>query len=265
MVIELRDYQVNGVKKALSVKNSLICMQVGKGKTAVSLFALRKLIKDGQIEKGVVFCTKTSTIPFIKDLKNMAGVTVKVTEKVDDFFEKLNGPDKIIIAKHAMIEKLGLDYDNQLAFKRYCENHNLMCIIDEAHKIQNPTSGGHSGFDNIRDYFSRIVLLTATPYSSCISQIYGLVSLIYPKLWRSKTAFMSQYTDELVIRDRHHRVLRKDIKAFKNLADLRSKLEPFTYFYFPPIKLNYYTYTTRLKDYTEYDNLCMGLLEDEEK
>ena len=264
MGIELKDYQVEGVKKILSVRNSLICMQVGKGKTAVSLFALRKLIKDGLIEKGIVFCTKTSTIPFIKDLKNMAGVTVKVTEKDDDFFNKLQGNEKIILAKHAMLEKIGLDYDNQLAFKRYCDSHNLMCIIDEAHKIQNPTSGGHTGFDNIREYFKRTTLLTATPYSSCISQIYGLVSLIYPKLWRSKTAFMSQYTNELIVRDRHHRVLRKDIKEFKNLTDLRNKLEPFTYFYFPPIKLNYYTYTTKLEEYTEYDNLCMGLLEDEE-
>ena len=55
-------------------------------------------------------------------------------------------------------------------------------------------------------------------------------------------------------------VKRKEKVAYKNLKDLRELISPFTFFYYPKIKLNFHNHVVRLKDYTEYDEICRGVL-----
>ena len=110
----------------------------------------------------------------------------------------------------------------------------LETIIDEAHKMQNPEGITHDAYEHIADFFQRVILMTATPYSSCLSQFYGLIHLIYPNIWKSKRAFYDRYIEEIIIKDpRTHRPVRKEKIAYKNLKEFRSKIEPFTYFYYP--------------------------------
>ena len=41
-------------------------------------------------------------------------------------------------------------------------------------------------------------------------------------------------------------------------------MEPFTFFYYPKIKLNFFQHNVVLKDYTKYDEICRGVLTEKE-
>ena len=269
MKIKLRDYQVEAVKFAKKVDRCLFCMRVGSGKTICAMFSLRSFFKNNMIDKAVVACTKSSVPVFVEDFKEKAGLDVKVVEEVDDFVNFFRSEDKVCIIKHSMFEKAGNDLMTIKKLEKiYDSGMKVALVIDEAHKMQNPEGVQHDAYFHIEEMFSRVILMTATPYSSCLSQFYGLIHLIYPKLWRSKRAFFDEYIDEISIRDpRTKRVVRKEKVRYKNLKSFREKIEPFTYFYYPPIPLVHKEIKCKLSNehYEEYLRLCWGILTDEDK
>ena len=267
MKIKLRDYQQEAVKFALNVKKCLFCMRVGSGKTICAMFALRSFFKNKLIDKAVVACTKSSVPVFVEDFKEKAGLDVRVIEEPDDFVDFFKGKEKVCIIKHSMFEKAGNDLMTIKKLEKiYDSGCKVALVIDEAHKMQNPEGVQHDAYFHIEEMFDRVILMTATPYSSCLSQFYGLIHLIYPDLWKSKRAFFNRYIDEITIKDpRTHRVVRKEKVAYKNLKEFRSMIEPFTYFYYPAIPLCHVEHHCKLSEehYKEYLRLCWGCIDSE--
>ena len=267
MKIELRDYQKEAVKFALKVPHSLFCMRVGCGKTVCAMFSVRAMLKRNLINKVVIACTKTATSVFVEDFKEKAGIDVPTIEKEDDFIDFLKNNSKICIIKHSMFDKMGNDFIYLKRFESIVNKQGLKIglVIDEAHKLQNPEGITHEAYLRTFPLYERVMLYTATPYSSCLSQFYGLVDLIHQEVWKSMRTFCRLYIDEVNIIDpKTHRVVRKEKVRYKNLKEFRACIEPFTYFYYPPIPLVHIEHHTRLSDYTEYDKLCQGLLTDED-
>lgn len=266
--IVLRNYQQEAVKFALNVKRCLFCMRVGSGKTVCAMFALRAFFKRKLIDKAVIACTKSSVPVFIEDFKDKAGMNVPIIEDAEDFVNFFKGKEKVCIIKHSMFEKAGNDLMTIKKLEKiYDSGCKVALVIDEAHKMQNPEGVQHDAFFHIEEMFDRVVLMTATPYSSCLSQFYGLIHLIYPKLWRSKKQFFDNYIDEIAIKDpRTHRIVRKEKVRYKNLKEFREKIEPFTYFYYPPIPLVHKEVHTKLNEehYREYLDKCWGIMRDED-
>ena len=267
MKIKLRDYQQEAVKFALNVKKCEFCMRVGSGKTICAMFSLRSFFKNKLIDKAVVACTKSSVPVFVEDFKEKAGLDVRVIEEPDDFVDFFKGKEKVCIIKHSMFEKAGNDLMTIKKLEKiYDSGCRVALVIDEAHKMQNPEGVQHDAYFHIEEMFDRVILMTATPYSSCLSQFYGLIHLIYPDLWKSKRAFFNRYIDEITIKDpRTHRVVRKEKVAYKNLKEFRSMIEPFTYFYYPAIPLVHIEHHCKLSEehYREYLDKCWGIIDDE--
>ena len=236
--------------------------------TIISIFQIRYLINKKLCDKAVIAVTKTATVPFIKDFSRVAKIDLKLIENFEDYLRFLESDtEKVCMIKHSFFEKLGYnqnnidDVDKQLKDKP----RNMLLIIDEAHKMNNIESIAHQAFDNIRHTFDRITLLTATPYSSCLTQLYGLVHLIYPHLWKSKRAFKDDHVEEKDIRDwKTGKYLRPETVRYMNLAMLREKIKPFTYFYFPKLSLNFIQHSVELTNYEEYDRICLGVLTEED-
>lgn len=260
MKITLRKYQQEAVKFAKDVKRCLFCMRVGSGKTVCAMFALRSFFKNKMIDKAVIACTKSSVPVFIEDFRDKAGINVRVIEDPDDFVNFFKGKEKVCLIKHSMFEKAGNDLMTVKKLEKiYDSGLKVALVIDEAHKLQNPTGVAHDAYFHFEEMFDRVILMTATPYSSCLSQFYGLIHLIYPTLWKSKRQFFDNYIDEMEIRDpRTHRVVRKEKVRYKNLQEFRAKIEPFTYFYYPPIPLQHIEHKCKLSEehYNEYLEKC---------
>ena len=268
MKIVLRDYQQEAVKFAKKVKKCLFCMRVGSGKTICAMFALRSFFKDKLIDRAVIACTKSSVPVFVEDFKEKANLDVRVIEDENEFVEFFKGKEKVCIIKHSMFEKAGNDLVTIKKLEKiYDSGLKVGLVIDEAHKMQNPEGVQHDAYMHIEEMFDRVILMTATPYSSCLSQFYGLIHLIYPDLWKSKRQFYDRYIEEIIIRDpRTHRPVRKEKVAYRNLKEFRSKIEPFTYFYYPSIPLIHMTHSCKLSEehYSKYLRLCWGIMTKED-
>ena len=266
--IVLRDYQVEAVNFTQRVDKSLLCMRVGSGKTVCAMFAIREYINKKKVDKAIVACTKSSVSVFKQDFKEKAGIDVELIETPEELFNFLKGDKKLCLVKHSMFEKLGNDLINIKKLEKISMSGlRVALVIDEAHKIQNPEGLAQEAYHRIDFLFDKVVLLTATPYSSCLSQFYGLVCIIYPNLWKSKREFFNKYIEEITIKDpRTHRVVRKEKIRYMNLKDFRKKIEPFTFFYYPVIPLVHKEWHTQLspEHMVEYNELCKGLLSKEE-
>ena len=266
--IKLRDYQVEAVNFTQRVDKSLLCMRVGSGKTICAMFALREFLNNKRADKAIVACTKSSVSVFQHDFKEKAGIKVPLAETIDDLMKFLSSRDsKICLIKHSMFEKAGGNIEYIRELEEYAKKGlKVALVIDEAHKMQNPEGVAQSAFHRIDFLFNKVVLLTATPYSSCLSQFWGLICLIHPEVWPTKRSFFNRFIDEVAIKDpKTFRIIRKEKVRYKNLAEFREAIEPFTYFYYPKIALVHIEHHTRLKDYSEYNTLCQGILTEEEK
>lgn len=261
--VELKDYQKEAVTLAINVPFHLIACQVGRGKSLIATFYTRYLINKNLADKVILAGTKTSVNSFHKAFGVRAGIKIPQYDKVDEVLDFFTNDEKVCIIKHSIIEKLGYD-QNCLDFIYNAMSNNykrIAIVIDECHKLSNDKSKLHFAFTNLRFAFERISLQTATPYSTSIIQLYGLVSLIQPKLWKNQKAFRDKYIEEKVIIDyKTKRIKRKEEVAYHNLDQLREEIKPFTYFYYPPLDLNFIEHRTRLKSYDKYDDICRGVL-----
>jgi superfamily II DNA or RNA helicase len=261
--ITLRLPQKEAIQKGLAVVNSLFCMRVGGGKTFASMFLSRYLLNNKKIDK-VIFCITLSGVGVFKNEFNNVGIDVKLASCINDILEFLKGKEKFLLIKHSLIEELGINQVNIDLIENYLKKDykKIMLIIDEAHKFSNHESIGNFAVDNTRRFYEKIVLLTATPYSSKLDQIFGLVKLIYPKKWRNLKEFRDNFVKSEIIKDwRTGKFLRTEDVEYINLPTLRKELEEFTYFYFPPIPLTYKEHKASLKPekFEEYKKMCQEI------
>lgn len=262
MVIKLFDFQIEAVKRAISSFYQLICVRTGGGKTIIAMTYANLLLKKNLSDKVVFACTVSASAAVHAEFEEKFDIDVPIYTETEQFLDFLrDSKKKICIIKHSMFEKLGKDQNIIDGIREILTDNNARVglVIDEVHKLSNDKGLEHLAFMNIKFMFNRIMIMTATPYSSCLTQLYGIVHLINPTLWKSKTAFERDHIVEQVIKV-DGKVRRKEKIAYKNLKMLREKISPFTFFYYPKINLRFFDHKVQLKDYTDYDEICKGVL-----
>lgn len=262
MAIKLFDFQIEAVKRAISSFYQLICVRTGGGKTIIAMTYANLLLKKNLSDKVVFACTVSASAAVHAEFEEKFDIDVPIYTETEQFLDFLrDSKKKICIIKHSMFEKLGKDQNIIDGIREILTENNARVglIIDEVHKLSNDKGLEHLAFMNIKFMFNRIMIMTATPYSSCLTQLYGIVHLINPTLWKSKTAFERDHIVEQVIKV-DGKVRKKEKIAYKNLKMLREKISPFTFFYYPKINLRFFDHKVQLKDYTEYDEICKGVL-----
>jgi N12 class adenine-specific DNA methylase len=261
MAISLFPFQKEAVLNALKQHFYLLCVRVGGGKTMIAMFFTRALLNKGLIDKVVFACTVSAAVAVRGEFKDKLKMDLPQYDTAEGFLDFVDNDEKICVIKHSLFEKLGYDEHviKQLRQSLTKSGKRIALVIDEAHKMSNDKSNAHMAYMNIKFIFERVLLMTATPYSSCLSQLYGVIHLINPKLWRNKAAFVRDHIEEQIIMAKGQ-VRRKEKIAYKNLTMLRGKIAPFTFFYYPKIKLNFFYHNVRLKDYSDYDDICKGVL-----
>ena len=265
MGIKLFEFQQEAVKRALNSLNYLLCVRVGGGKTLIAMFYAKLLRKKQLADKIAFACTVSAAVAVAGEFKEKLGMTVPQITTVEQYFEWLNNDEPICIFKHSFFEKLGYNQGVIDDLDDFVEHSGkrVVLVIDEAHKLSNEKGIAQTAFQNIRFSFSRVLAMTATPWQSGLEQLYGTIRLVNPKLWRSRAAFTRDHIVQEVIRV-NGKVRRVETIAYQNLKMLREKIAPFTFFYYPKIPLNFIYHNVRLPDYTEYDEICKGVLTEKE-
>ncbi len=113
-----------------------------------------------------------------------------------------------------------------------------LVVIDEAHKLRNLYKAENKMGNNIRDALENFkkVLLTATPLQNSVMEVYGLASLIDPRIFGSVDSFRSRYGhpnapfEELRRRMRPfvHRTLRSQVLEYIRYTKREAITHPFT-------------------------------------
>lgn len=197
---ELRPYQIRSVNLILEMKRILLCLDMGLGKTASCLEAVKILKSQGKVKKTLIVAPKyvaSKTWPDeindedwdFKSLTYSVIVgnpkqRVKAVEKEADIY---------IINK----ENLVWLYENN---KLFCDSFNFM-IFDESSALKsakNKTTTGrmsrYKAANLIASGCEYVALLTGTPAPNGIEDLYGQVEVVKPSLLaKSKFAFMNQY------------------------------------------------------------------------
>ena len=265
MGIKLFEFQQEAVKRALNSLNYLLCVRVGGGKTLIAMFYAKLLRKKKLADKIAFACTVSAAVAVAGEFKDKIGLDVPQITTVDQYFNWLNNDEPVCIFKHSFFEKLGYDQGVIDDLDDFVEHSGkkVALVIDEAHKISNEKGIAHTAFQNIRFSFCRIIAMTATPWQSGLSQLFGTIRLVSPNCWKSRAAFTRDHIVQEVVRV-NGKVRRVETVAYRNLKKLREKIAPFTFFYYPKIPLNFIYHNVRLPDYTEYDEICKGVLTEKE-
>ena len=265
MGIKLFEFQQEAVKRALNSLNYLLCVRVGGGKTLIAMFYAKLLRKKKLADKVAFACTVSAAVAVAGEFKDKIGLDVPQITTVDQYFNWLNNDEPVCIFKHSFFEKLGYDQGVIDDLDDFVEHSGkkVALVIDEAHKISNEKGIAHTAFQNIRFSFCRIIAMTATPWQSGLSQLFGTIRLVSPNCWKSRAAFTRDHIVQEVVRV-NGKVRRVETVAYRNLKKLREKIAPFTFFYYPKIPLNFIYHNVRLPDYTEYDEICKGVLTEKE-
>ena len=265
MGIKLFEFQQEAVKRALNSLNYLLCVRVGGGKTLIAMFYAKLLRKKKLADKIAFACTVSAAVAVAGEFKDKIGLDVPQITTVDQYFNWLNNDEPVCIFKHSFFEKLGYDQGVIDDLDDFVEHSGkkVALVIDEAHKISNEKGIAHTAFQNIRFSFCRIIAMTATPWQSGLSQLFGTIRLVSPNCWKSRAAFTRDPIVQEVVRV-NGKVSRVETVAYKNLKKLREKIAPFTFFYYPKIPLNFIYHNVKLPDYTEYDEICKGVLTEKE-
>ena len=265
MGIKLFEFQQEAVKRALNSLNYLLCVRVGGGKTLIAMFYAKLLRKKKLADKIAFACTVSAAVAVAGEFKDKIGLDVPQITTVDQYFNWLNNDEPVCIFKHSFFEKLGYDQGVIDDLDDFVEHSGkkVALVIDEAHKISNEKGIAHTAFQNIRFSFCRIIAMTATPWQSGLSQLFGTIRLVSPNCWKSRAAFTRDHIVQEVVRV-NGKVRRVETVAYQNLKKLREKIAPFTFFYYPKIPLNFIYHNVKLPDYTEYDEICKGVLTEKE-
>lgn len=265
LAVKLFDFQQEAVKRALNAINYLLCIRVGGGKTLIAMVYAKLLRKKNLADKIAFACTVSAAVAVAGEFRDKLNKEVPQITTVDEYLEWLENDEPVCIFKHSFFEKIGYNQDAIDSIYDILNRNKkrVALVIDEAHKLSNDKSIAHTAFMNVRFSFERVLLLTATPWASGLEQLYGTIHLIQPKLWKSKAAFIRDHIVQEVIRV-NGKVRRVETIAYQNLQMLRKKIEPFTFFYYPKIPLNFYYHKVTLPDYSEYDEICKGVLTEKE-
>ncbi|MDT3698404.1 MAG: SNF2-related protein [Thermincola sp.] len=175
------DYQIQTAHKVLYEMGcrALIADEVGLGKTIEAGLIVKELMSTGRAQKILILTPASLVQQWWEELNNKFKMNFWVSRK---------GPwawsGQFVISS---IEKAKRDEHRELIM----QNEYDLVIIDEAHKLKNRKTSNWTMVSQLRT--RGLVLLTATPLHNKVEELYNLVSLLKPELFRDYDSFLEFY------------------------------------------------------------------------
>ena len=238
---------------------AVISGQTGLGKTytAVTL-AVHLMLKHKNLFT-IIFAPPKAIMSFEKELSEKLGVSYSIisTEKT------INNPKaRIIVISYTKITE-----SQKILYTLAQRKWKMLCICDEAHQLQNKSSGIYTKFLNIRKFFSILYFLTATSCKNNIEGLYWMITLLNPNIFGSWSSFRYKYliinkkkiTQTTRSRNKIQRTI-EEITGYKNLEELQGILNNIVIVRQKEYKLQFTYHTCELNDYEKelYLKASMG-------
>ena len=180
---QLRQHQIEALKDMAHRQYNLLAFTMGLGKTITSA-SLSKML---DCNRTVIVCPALVKWNWYRELTEDWGFNALEFTMIDanDPFSAIN--ERFVITNFEMIEK----YQDHILGEEI--NH---IIVDEAHNIKNVSTKKHQMVQRLANHnpAARVTLLTGTPITNRVDDLFGYLSLFKHHLGRSKRFFIQRYT-----------------------------------------------------------------------
>ena len=222
--IEVSDDQVEGINFLLSRKEAILSYGTGMGKTLTSLVAMKIILDKYRNSKCVIVCPVKAMKSFRREVFGRVGynrdeVGIISTNEIE--YDVI--ANKVFIFTDTNIGKY-----SDIVADIVARGFKIVLIIDEAHKLQEPSSKFYETMMGIRSVSTLIYGLTATPILNDLDSLYNIVDFFCPGFLGKKTNFDNRYTiwhlkDIYVKGGKKKKV--KELDGYKNLDELNTRLK----------------------------------------
>ncbi len=182
MKIDLLPHQRETIRRVMEEMDgkAILADEVGLGKTIEAGMILREYLKQGLIKKFLILVPASLGFQWTHEMVNKIGIK-------DIFF---NRKGKGWAYFDHQIASLDMAKRDQHA--KYLLNLNFdMVIVDEAHRLKNRETLNWKFVNNLKKKYC--LLLTATPIQNNIEELYSLISILYPELYKDLAEFKDKY------------------------------------------------------------------------
>jgi superfamily II DNA or RNA helicase len=185
--IETFWYQVETVRKVLKQFRGrvLLADEVGLGKTIEAGMVLKEYLLRGMAERVLVLTPASLVGQWHEELETKFDIACATTHDAllrsdaDAFWRQ-----KRIIASIAQARRA------EHAKRLFAHDFDLV-IVDEAHHLRDRTSASYKLVDGLNKRF--LLLLSATPVQNDLTELYNLLTLLKPGIFKTLKEFKSAY------------------------------------------------------------------------
>ena len=185
--VEPHWYQTETVRKVLRQYRGrvLLADEVGLGKTVEAGMVLKEYILRGMAERILILCPASLVGQWHDEMATKFGIECATTHdplsRTDParFWAQPRVIASIAVARRKDQAELlaGLDYD--------------VVVVDEAHHLRDQASASYRLVHNLRKRF--LLLLSATPVQNSLLELYNLLTLLQPGIFKTQKEFRAVY------------------------------------------------------------------------
>ena len=185
--VEPHWYQTETVRKVLKQYRGrvLLADEVGLGKTIEAGMVLKEYILRGMADRVLILCPASLVGQWREEMSAKFGIECATTHapllRTDpaSFWAQPRVVASIAVARRKeqaeMLAKL--DYD--------------VVVVDEAHHLRDQTSASYRLVNSLRKRF--LLLLSATPVQNSLLELYNLLTLLQPGIFKTQKEFRAAY------------------------------------------------------------------------
>jgi superfamily II DNA or RNA helicase len=186
--VEILRHQIETARKVLKQFRGrvLLADEVGLGKTIEAGIVLKEYLLRGMVETVLVLAPASLVGQWQEELESKFDIHCATTQDA----ALRNDPDRLWGEKR-IIASIALARRGEHACRLLARDFDLV-IVDEAHCLRDRTSQSYSLVDRLNKRF--LLLLSATPVQNDLTELYNLLTLLKPGIFKSLKEFRATYT-----------------------------------------------------------------------
>jgi hypothetical protein len=185
--IETFWYQVETVRKVLKQFHGrvLLADEVGLGKTIEAGMVLKEYLLRGMVESVLILVPPSLVGQWREELETKFDISYATTH---DALARTD-PDRFW-AQNRLIASLALARRSEHSERLLSRTFDLV-IVDEAHHLRDRASQSYKLVDRLKKRF--LLLLSATPVQNDLTELYNVLTLLKPGIFKTLKEFRAAY------------------------------------------------------------------------
>jgi SNF2 family DNA or RNA helicase len=166
-------YQVDALKAIENLEYAAVFHEPGLGKTKIAVDLALSWFKHKTVDSVLIVTKRGLIANWLSELKSHSHLyPLVLTQNRRTNYVAFNSPGRLYLA-HYEVCKTELP-----RLKLFLKTRRVAVICDEAQKLKNPASGLFQAFSQLREGFTRRVILTGTPIANRPYDIWALIHFL---------------------------------------------------------------------------------------